>query len=118
MDRSVTKSWSLFFDEISSSDGFPRFKAGLVMAIDDGFSARIRDAILDSVSSSTFLEKIDAAICPGSKDQDWRFIWTRKLTQMVFANALALNHKMQITDHLDRATYIVPVVLLLLLILF
>ena len=76
------------------------------MAIDDGLSASIRDAILDFVLSSTFLEKSDAAICPGSKDQDWRFIWTRKLTQMVFANALALNYKMQITDHLDRATYI------------
>ena len=102
MDRSVTKSWSLFFDEISGSDGFPRFKAGLVMVIDDGLSARNRDAILDFVSSSTFLEKSDAAICPGSKDQDWRFIWTRKLTQMVFANALALNHKMQTAPSLPE----------------
>lgn len=40
------------------------------MAIDDGLSASIRDAILDFVLSLTFLEKSDAAICPGSKDQD------------------------------------------------
>ena len=91
MERSVTKSWSSFLDEISGNEGLPRFKAGVVMAMDDGLSARIRDAILDLVSSSMFLEKSDAAIWPGSNDHDWRFIWMRKFTQMDFANALALN---------------------------
>ena len=64
----MTKSWSSFFDEISGSDGLPRFKAGVTMAMDDGFS--ICDAILDLVSSSTFFEKRDAAIWPGSNDYD------------------------------------------------
>ena len=66
----MTKFWSLLFDEISGSDGFPRFKAGVTMAMHDGFSARICDAILDLVSSSTFFEKRDAAIWPGSNDHD------------------------------------------------
>ena len=66
----MTKSWSSFFDEISGSDGLPRFKAGVTMAMDDGFSARICDPILDLVSSSAFFEKRDAAIWPGSNDHD------------------------------------------------
>ena len=64
----MTKSWSSFFDEISGSDGLSRFKAGVTMAMDDGFS--IHDAILDLVSSLTFFEKRDAVIWPGSNNRD------------------------------------------------
>ena len=70
MERSVTKSWSSFFEIISGSNGHPRFKAGVTMAMDDGLSARIRDAIRDLVSLSTFLGKRNAEIWPGSNDHD------------------------------------------------